>query len=231
MQRLSLPLLVTAIMTPQILETLYSPALTAIRSDFGISAAQAGQTLSIYFFAFALGVAFWGAFCDRFGRRPAMLAGLALYLVGAGIALLSGSFTLLLAARALIAFGAAVGSIVTQTMLRDVYQGPALGRMFALVGIALSISPLLGMFAGGGAGRLGRQRGDLHRTGGLGAGAAAVALQHITGNTAAADRNGRRTGHCPGDDAARSAHLVFGTAGRQLQYHGVQLLQPGAVHV
>ncbi|EPX2173601.1 TPA: MFS transporter [Serratia marcescens] len=149
MQRLSLPLLVTAIMTPQILETLYSPALTAIRSDFGISAAQAGQTLSIYFFAFALGVAFWGAFCDRFGRRPAMLAGLALYLVGAGIALLSGSFTLLLAARALIAFGAAVGSIVTQTMLRDVYQGPALGRMFALVGIALSISPLLGMFAGG----------------------------------------------------------------------------------
>ncbi|HAT4983556.1 TPA: multidrug effflux MFS transporter [Serratia marcescens] len=149
MQRLSLPLLVTAIMTPQILETLYSPALTAIRSDFSVSAAQAGQTLSIYFLAFALGVAFWGAFCDRFGRRPAMLAGLALYLVGAGIALLSGSFTLLLAARALIAFGAAVGSIVTQTMLRDVYQGPALGRMFALVGIALSISPLLGMFAGG----------------------------------------------------------------------------------
>lgn len=149
MQRLSLPLLVTAIMTPQLLETLYSPALTAIRSDFGVSAAQAGQTLSIYFFAFALGVAFWGACCDRFGRRPAMLAGLALYLVGAGLALLSGSFTLLLAARALIAFGAAVGSIVTQTMLRDVYQGPALGRMFALVGIALSISPLLGMFAGG----------------------------------------------------------------------------------
>lgn len=149
MQRLSLPLLVTAIMTPQLLETLYSPALTAIRSDFGVSAAQAGQTLSIYFFAFALGVAFWGTFCDRFGRRPAMLAGLALYLVGAGLALLSGSFTLLLAARALIAFGAAVGSIVTQTMLRDVYQGPALGRMFALVGIALSISPLLGMFAGG----------------------------------------------------------------------------------
>ena len=59
MQRLSLPLLVIAIMTPQITETLYSPALTAIRSDFGISAAQAGQTLSIYFFAFALGVAFW----------------------------------------------------------------------------------------------------------------------------------------------------------------------------
>ena len=159
-----------------------------------------------------------------------MLAGPALYLVGAGIALLSGNFTLLLAARALIAFGAAVGSIVTQTMLRDVYQGPALGRMFALVGIALSISPLLGMFAGGAlvAGAAARRSSSRRRPG---AGAAAVELRHIAGNAAAADRNGRRTGHCPDDDVARSAHLVFGTAGRQLQYHGVQLLQPGAVHV
>ena len=149
MQRLSLPLLVIAIMTPQIPETLYSPALTAIRSDFGISAAQAGQTLSIYFFAFALGVAFGEPSAIDSAAVRRCWPALALYLVGAGIALLSGNFTLLLAARALIAFGAAVGSIVTQTMLRDVYQGPALGRMFALVGIALSISPLLGMFAGG----------------------------------------------------------------------------------
>lgn len=149
MPRLPLPLILTAVMTPQILETLYSPALTAISCDFNVSASQAGQTLSIYFLAFALGVGFWGIVCDRFGRRTAMLAGLALYLCGAGVALLSSSFPLLLAARAVIAFGAAVGSIVTQTMLRDVYQGPALGKVFSTLGIALSISPLLGMFAGG----------------------------------------------------------------------------------
>lgn len=149
MSRLPLPLMVAAIMAPQVLETLYSPALTAIRADFNVSAAQASQTLSIYFFAFALGVAFWGVMCDRFGRRMTMLAGLSFYLGGAVMALLSNDFTLLLAARATIAFGAAVGSIVTQTMLRDVYQGHALGKIFATLSIALSVSPVLGMLAGG----------------------------------------------------------------------------------
>ncbi|CAI0799444.1 Inner membrane transport protein ydhC [Serratia quinivorans] len=149
MPRLPLPLMMAAIMAPQVLETLYSPALTAIRSDFNVSAAQASQTLSVYFFAFALGVAFWGGMCDRLGRRTTMLAGLAVYLVGAVIALLSQHFTLLLTARATIAFGAAVGSIVTQTMLRDVYQGHALGKVFSTLGIALSLSPVLGMLAGG----------------------------------------------------------------------------------
>jgi Bcr/CflA subfamily drug resistance transporter len=149
MSRFPLPLIVVTIMAPQVLETLYSPALTAIRVDFNVSAAQASQTLSIYFFAFAFGVAFWGVMCDRLGRRITMLAGLAIYLVGAVIALLSQHFTWLLSARATIAFGAAVGSIVTQTMLRDVYQGSALGNVFSTVGIALSVSPVLGMLAGG----------------------------------------------------------------------------------
>jgi Bcr/CflA subfamily drug resistance transporter len=149
MSRLPLPLMVATIMAPQVLETLYSPALTAIRSDFNVSAAQASQTLSVYFFAFALGVAFWGVMCDRLGRRITMLAGLAVYLIGAVMALLSQHFTLLLIARATIAFGAAVGSIVTQTMLRDIYQGHALGKIFATLGIALSLSPVLGMLAGG----------------------------------------------------------------------------------
>jgi len=62
MSRLPLPLMVATIMAPQVLETLYSPALTAIRTDYNVSAAQASQTLSIYFFAFACGVAF-GASC------------------------------------------------------------------------------------------------------------------------------------------------------------------------
>lgn len=78
-----------------------------------------------------------------------MLAGLVLYTAGALLALLSSSFTLLIVSRAVIAFGAAVGSVVTQTMLRDVYQGQALGKMFAIIGMALSISPVLGMFSGG----------------------------------------------------------------------------------
>ncbi|CAI0962626.1 MFS transporter [Serratia fonticola] len=148
-KNLPLPLIIVMIMAPQILETLYSPALTAIRFDYQIDATQASHTLSVYFFAFAFGVAFWGMISDQYGRRTAMLAGLVLYTAGALLALLSNSFTLLIVSRAIIAFGAAVGSVVTQTMLRDVYQGQALGKMFAIIGMALSISPVVGMFSGG----------------------------------------------------------------------------------
>ena len=45
----ALTLAVALMMFPQIAETIYSPALTDIAQGFGVSAAQAGQTLSCTF--------------------------------------------------------------------------------------------------------------------------------------------------------------------------------------
>ncbi|XDZ52146.1 MFS transporter [Neisseriaceae bacterium CLB008] len=147
---LPLPLLLLLLMAPQILETLYSPALTDISHAYGVSASAAGQTLSIYFLAFAFGVFFWGRCSDRIGRRQSMLCGLIVYLIGALLALFTAPhFEWLLLARLLTAFGAAVGSVVTQIMLRDVFQGPALGKLFASMGMALALSPMIGLASGG----------------------------------------------------------------------------------
>ena len=53
--------LVTALlMFPQIVETIYSPALTDISRYFSVSAVEATQTLSVYFIGFAIGVLYWG---------------------------------------------------------------------------------------------------------------------------------------------------------------------------
>ncbi|CAQ85803.1 MULTISPECIES: Bcr/CflA family efflux MFS transporter [Photorhabdus] len=141
--------LVTALMMfPQIVETIYSPALTNIAREFKVNAEQAAQTLSLYFFAFAIGVVVWGRMCDLIGRRPTLLGGLLLYSGASLIALFSSQFELLLAARMLSAFGAAVGSVATQTMLRDSYQGRELARVFSILGIALAVSPAVGMMSG-----------------------------------------------------------------------------------
>ncbi|WOE66572.1 multidrug effflux MFS transporter [Aeromonas allosaccharophila] len=142
-------LVVGLMMFPQIVETIYSPVLTHIASQFRVSEGQASQTLSVYFLAFAVGVVCWGRLCDLIGRRPAMLAGLLTYGVGALLALLANQFETLLLARVISAFGAAVGSVVTQTMLRDSYQGSDLARVFSVMGIALSLSPVLGLLSGG----------------------------------------------------------------------------------
>lgn len=142
-------LVVGLMMFPQIVETIYSPVLTHIASQFRVSDGQASQTLSVYFLAFAVGVVCWGRLCDLIGRRPAMLAGLLTYGAGCLLALLANQFETLLLARIISAFGAAVGSVVTQTMLRDSYQGSDLARVFSVMGVALSLSPVLGLVSGG----------------------------------------------------------------------------------
>ncbi|WP_429082828.1 multidrug effflux MFS transporter [Aeromonas bivalvium] len=142
-------LMVGLMMFPQLVETIYSPVLTQIASQFRVSEGQASRTLSVYFLAFAVGVVCWGRLCDLVGRRPAMLAGLLTYGVGTLLALLANEFEVLLLARVISAFGAAVGSVVTQTMLRDSYQGGELARVFSVMGIALSLSPVLGLVSGG----------------------------------------------------------------------------------
>ncbi|TVP14612.1 multidrug effflux MFS transporter [Shewanella sp. KCT] len=145
----SIPLMVILMMFPQIVETLYSPALPHIAAGFDVPLALAGQTLSIYFLAFALGVVCWGILCDQLGRRRTMLLGLGLYGIAAFAALWVPSFQWLLTMRALSAFGAAVGSVVTQTMLRDSFDGTALAKVFAYMGMGIAISPVVGMLSGG----------------------------------------------------------------------------------
>lgn len=143
-----LVLAVALLMFPQLAQTLYSPALGDIGQAFAVGPERAGQTLSVYFLAFAFGVVVWGRLCDRWGRRPVMLVGLGLYVAATLLALRVSTFNGLLLAQALAAFGAAVGSVATQTVLRDRFHGAQLGHVFSVMGIALAASPALGLFSG-----------------------------------------------------------------------------------
>lgn len=142
-------LLTLLIMFPQLVETIYSPALPGIATSFHISSERAAQTLSVYFVAFAVGVALWGWLSDGIGRRRAMIAGLFCYGTGCGIAVVATDFSVLLLARMVSAIGAAAGSVVVQTMLRDSYESTALSRVFSVMGAALALSPVFGLLSGG----------------------------------------------------------------------------------
>lgn len=142
-------LLTLLIMFPQLVETIYSPALPGIARAFQVGSERAAQTLSVYFVAFAVGVTLWGWLSDHIGRRPAMMAGLLCYGAGSSLALVAPGFSVLLMARMVAAMGAAAGSVVVQTMLRDSYESTALARVFSVMGAALAISPVFGLVSGG----------------------------------------------------------------------------------
>ncbi|WP_325895388.1 multidrug effflux MFS transporter [Grimontia sp. NTOU-MAR1] len=141
-------LLGALLMFPQIAETIYSPALPDLAEAFGVSFDTASLTLSVYFSAFAIGVVVWGRLADTLGRRAAMLLGLATYALGSLLAMAANDFNVVLIARMISAFGAATGSVVGQTMLRDSYEGTELGRIFSIMGMATAISPVVGLLLG-----------------------------------------------------------------------------------
>ncbi|BAJ03189.1 multidrug effflux MFS transporter [Shewanella violacea] len=142
-------LILALVMFPQVVETIYSPALPHISHAFGVTAQTASQTISVYFIAFAFGVLVWGRLSDTLGRRKAMLFGLVTYGLGATLAIFATSFETLMLARILSAFGAATGSVVTQAMLRDCYKGAELTKAFSLITMGVSISPVIGLLSGG----------------------------------------------------------------------------------
>ncbi|RLJ31876.1 Bcr/CflA subfamily drug resistance transporter [Chryseobacterium sp. 7] len=141
-------LLTLLIMFPQFIETIYSPVLPMVQQKFGIKEESVTLTISLYFIAFALGVAFWGIQCDRIGRKKSLEYGLITYGIGALIAIFAPNFIIFLSARIISAFGISVGSIVTQTILRDSYDKDNLSKVFSWIGIGLSISPVVGMITG-----------------------------------------------------------------------------------
>ncbi len=134
---------------PQISETIYTPSLPDLAQGLQVSGDWAEFTLSIYFIGFAVGVFMWGLISDWMGRRSAMLWGLGLYIFGSWGCYQSQSISILLMWRFLQAYGASAGSVVTQTMIRDLYTGTRRNQIFSIVGGILAFSPAIGPFIGG----------------------------------------------------------------------------------
>ncbi|MEK3663401.1 multidrug effflux MFS transporter [Paenibacillus sp. FSL F4-0236] len=145
----SLLLMIVLVAFPQISETIYTPSLPDIAVALGVSNSSVQLTLSIYFIGFALGVLCWGWLSDFIGRRPAMLGGLIVYGVGSLMCFYSESITLLLVSRFIQAFGAATGSIITQTILRESVSGNKRHAMFAQISAVIAFTPAVGPLIGG----------------------------------------------------------------------------------
>ncbi|WP_375104344.1 multidrug effflux MFS transporter [Paenibacillus sp. RS8] len=145
----SLLLMIVLVAFPQISETIYTPSLPDIAVALGVANSSVQLTLSIYFIGFALGVLCWGWLSDFIGRRPAMLGGLILYGIGSLMCFYSESINLLLISRFIQAFGAATGSIITQTILRESVSGNKRHAMFAQISAVIAFTPAVGPLIGG----------------------------------------------------------------------------------
>ncbi len=148
-KKLSISLLIALVGFPQISETIYTPALPDVTQSLGTTAYLVEATLSIYFLGFAFGVLLWGAISDWIGRKPTMLIGIFLYGISTALCGQTNSIEMLLTWRFFQAFGASVGSVITQTILRDAYDGSERAKLFSILSGALAFSPAIGPLLGG----------------------------------------------------------------------------------
>ncbi|NJO34358.1 MAG: multidrug effflux MFS transporter, partial [Rhodospirillales bacterium] len=110
------------------------PALTAIGAELGVADANRAQlVISALFLGLGLGQMVYGPLSDRFGRRPAIQLGLALFLLGSVLSIVADSFAMMLAGRVLQGLGVAGPRIVTVAMVRDRYAGADMARIMSLV--------------------------------------------------------------------------------------------------
>ena len=127
---------------------LYLPALPTVQASLGASIAAAQLTLSALVICFGLGQLVCGPLSDRFGRRPVLLGGLALYCVASVFGAAASSIEALIGWRALQ--GAAMAAAVTcvRSIIRDLYEpgegARVMSRALSGLGIIAALSPLLG---------------------------------------------------------------------------------------
>ena len=128
----------------------YLPAFSGIAASLGATPAQMQQTLSAYLYGFALMNLFHGALSDRFGRRPVVLIGLALFTLASVGCALSQTIGQLVVFRALQGMAAGAGIVVSRAIIRDMCPPDEAQRLMSQVtiffGVAPAIAPVLGGF-------------------------------------------------------------------------------------
>ncbi|GJD51596.1 Inner membrane transport protein YdhC [Methylobacterium crusticola] len=147
--RASLPLLVAVTMTGTVALHIFVPALAAAAADLGTTPVAAQLTITLYLVGLACGQLVYGPLSDRFGRRPVLIAGLSLYLVGLLLAIPAQSIGVLIAARVLQSLGACGSLVLGRAMVRDVSTSVDAARKIAILTMAMTLTPALAPAIGG----------------------------------------------------------------------------------
>lgn len=128
---------------------MFVPALTVAAQSLHVDAATIRMTISVYIFGLAVGQLVYGPLSDVFGRRPTLLAGLALYTAGGLAAALAPDVGVLVAARLVQAAGGCAGLLLGRAIVRDTAESNDAVRRLALMSLMTMVGPGLAPLVGG----------------------------------------------------------------------------------
>jgi DHA1 family bicyclomycin/chloramphenicol resistance-like MFS transporter len=128
---------------------LFMPVIPAVKAALGLSEAMAQLTFSIALFSMAFATLAYGSLSDRYGRRPVLLSGLVLFLVGSAISLAANSVSALVLGRLVQAIGAGCGITLVRAIAQDVYGAARLVKAIAYLTMFYTLGPMISPMVGG----------------------------------------------------------------------------------
>ena len=128
---------------------MFLPSLPSMTGVFQTDAASVQLILSVYLIGFAVAHLFYGPAADRFGRRPALLTGFAIYVAASFACIFAPTIEWLIAVRFAQAVGACAGPVLGRTIVRDLYSREQAARMLSYVSMTMGLAPTIAPVIGG----------------------------------------------------------------------------------
>lgn len=129
---------------------IFVPALPAAAKDLHATPAALELTISLYILGLAVGQLIYGPASDRFGRRPALLAGLSIFTVASVAGVFAPDANTLVLARFFQALGGCSGLVLARAIIRDTSQPHEAARRLALTNLLVTAGPAIAPLIGGG---------------------------------------------------------------------------------
>ena len=128
---------------------MYLPSMPGMARALGVDFSTVQLTLSLYLAAMAIGQLIIGPLSDRFGRRPVLLTGLSIFVVGSLICLTAQNVSVLIFGRVVQAMGGCAGITLSRAIVRDLYGRDQVASMIGYVTMGMAVAPMIAPTIGG----------------------------------------------------------------------------------
>lgn len=143
-----LVMLIALVAVGQMAQTIYVPAMASMAEALNVRDGVMQRVMAAYLITYGGSQLIYGPLSDSVGRRPVILAGMAIFSVGALMAMFAPTIDLLVLASATQGLGTGVAGVMARTMPRDLYAGAALRQANSLLNMGILVSPLLAPVVG-----------------------------------------------------------------------------------
>lgn len=134
---------------PALSTDMYLPALPSLTREWQQPQSIINLTLVCFFATYGFFLLVYGPLSDRFGRRPVLIGGISIYIIGSLLCAISSGAISLIVFRILQAAGAASASALSMAMCKDMFDGHERARVLAHISVIMTLAPMAGPLIGG----------------------------------------------------------------------------------